>query len=110
MIEAIIKPYKLEAVKDALAEAGFVGMTVTEVKGFGRQRGQTEVTHALERVPLFLPKFKVEIAVEDAAVETAVKAIGKAVRTGKIGDGKIFIAPIETAIRIRTEEHGDHAV
>lgn len=109
-IEAIIKPFKLEAVKVALAEAGLVGMTVTEVKGFGRQRGHAEVAHAHERAPMFLPKFKIEIAVSDAAVETAITAISTAVRTGMIGDGKIFIAPIESAIRIRTEERGESSI
>jgi nitrogen regulatory protein P-II 1 len=109
-IEAIIKPFKLEEVKDALAEIGVEGMTVTEVKGFGRQKGHTEIYRGSEYTVDFLPKIKIEIVVADDMVERAAKAIVGAAKTGKIGDGKIFILPMEQAVRIRTEETGEHAV
>jgi len=109
-IEAIIKPFKLEEVKDALGEIGVEGMTVSEVKGFGRQKGHTEIYRGSEYTVDFLPKIKIEIVVTDTIVEAAVQAISKAARTGKIGDGKIFVSPIENAIRIRTDETGDRAV
>ena len=109
-IEAIIKPFKLEDVKEALAGVGVEGMTVTEIKGFGRQKGHTEIYRGSEYTVDFLPKLKLEIVLSDNAVEAAVQAIVKAAKTGKIGDGKIFVAPVEQAIRIRTEERGDQAV
>jgi nitrogen regulatory protein PII len=109
-IEAIVKPFKLEEVKDALAALGIEGMTVTEVKGFGRQKGHTEIYRGSEYTVDFLPKIKVEIVLTDTLVDQAVQAIVKAARTGKIGDGKIFVSPIENAIRIRTEETGEAAV
>ena len=109
-IEAIVKPFKLEEVKDALAEVGVVGMSVSEVKGFGRQKGHTEIYRGSEYTVDFLPKMKIETVVADQAVEDAVKAITKAANTGKIGDGKIFVLPIEQAIRIRTGENGDEAI
>ena len=109
-IEAIIKPFKLEEVKDALAEIGVEGMTITEVKGFGRQKGHTEVYRGSEYVVDFLPKIKVEIVLPDEKVEEAVAAVINAARTGKIGDGKIFVSTLEQAIRIRTEERGDQAI
>ena len=109
-IEAIIKPFKLEEVKEALAEAGIQGMTVTEVKGFGRQKGHTEIYRGSEYTVDFLPKIKLEIVLSDALVDSASNAIVKAAKTGKIGDGKIFISGVEEAIRIRTEETGDKAV
>ena len=109
-IEAIIKPFKLEEVKDALAEMGIEGMTVSEVKGFGRQKGHTEIYRGSEYIVDFLPKIKVEVVLTDAQLEQATAAIVKAAKTGKIGDGKIFISPIEEAIRIRTEEKGEQAV
>ena len=109
-VEAIIKPFKLEEVKDALGEVGIEGMTVTEVKGFGRQKGHTEIYRGSEYTVDFLPKIKIELVVPDGSVETAVAAIIKAAKTGKIGDGKIFVSPIEQAIRIRTEEKGEAAV
>jgi len=109
-IEAIIKPFKLEEVKDALAEIGVEGMTVSEVKGFGRQKGHTEIYRGSEYTVDFLPKIKVEVVVTDAIVESAAQAIIKAAKTGKIGDGKVFISPIDEAVRIRTEETGDKAV
>ena len=109
-IEAIIKPFKLEDVKEALNQAGIEGMTISEVKGFGRQKGHTEVYRGSEYTVDFLPKIKIEIAVVDARVAAAVTAIINAAKTGKIGDGKIFVSPIEEAIRIRTEERGDAAV
>src|SRR5437899_8857688 len=109
-IEAIIKPFKLEEVKDALGEIGIEGMTVTEVKGFGRQKGHTEIYRGSEYTVDFLPKIKLEIVLSDHRVEAAVAAIIKAAKTGKIGDGKVFISPIEQAIRIRTEEKGEQAV
>ena len=109
-IEAIIKPFKLEEVKEALAEVGVEGMTVSEVKGFGRQKGHTEIYRGSEYTVDFLPKIKIDVVVSDALVDTAAQAILKAAKTGKIGDGKIFVSPVEDAIRIRTEEKGDKAV
>ncbi|MEN9732634.1 MAG: hypothetical protein RLZ45_629 [Verrucomicrobiota bacterium] len=109
-IEAIIKPFRLDDVKNALHEAGLVGMTVSEVKGFGRQKGHTEIYRGSEYTVDFLPKLKVDLVVPDSQVQIAVNAIVKAAKTGKIGDGKIFISHIEEAIRIRTEERGDQAV
>jgi nitrogen regulatory protein PII len=109
-IEAIIKPFKLEEVKDALGDIGIEGMTVTEVKGFGRQKGHTEIYRGSEYTVDFLPKIKMEIVVDDALLEQAVAAIVKSAKTGKIGDGKVFISPVEEAVRIRTEEKGRAAV
>jgi nitrogen regulatory protein PII len=109
-IEAIIKPFKLEEVKDALAEVGIEGMTVVEVKGFGRQKGHTEIYRGAEYTVDFLPKIKLETVVTDGQVESAVAAIVKAAKTGKIGDGKVFVSNIEEAVRIRTEERDDAAV
>ena len=109
-IEAIIKPFRLEDVKDALTAAGVEGMTVTEVKGFGRQKGHTEIYRGSEYTVDFLPKLKIEIVVADSRVDAAVKAIVQAAKTGKIGDGKVFVSAVETAIRIRTEESGDSAL
>jgi nitrogen regulatory protein PII len=109
-IEAIIKPFKLEEVKDALGEVGIEGMTVTEVKGFGRQRGHTEIYRGSEYTVDFLPKIKLEIVVDDDVMDNAVAAIVKSAKTGKIGDGKVFISTIEEAVRIRTEEKGAAAV
>ncbi len=109
-IEAIIKPFKLEEVKDALSEVGVDGMTVSEVKGFGRQKGHTEIYRGSEYTVDFLPKIKVEIVLPDNRTEAAVEAIVKAAKTGKIGDGKIFVTPVAEAIRIRTEEKGENAV
>ena len=109
-VEAIIKPFKLEEVKDALGEIGIQGMTVIEAKGFGRQKGHTEIYRGAEYTVDFLPKLKIEIVISDSQVEPAVNAIIKAAKTGKIGDGKIFVSSVEEAIRIRTEEKGDQAV
>ncbi len=109
-IEAIIKPFKLEEVKDALAEVGIEGMTVSEVKGFGRQRGHTEIYRGSEYTVDFLPKIKLEIVVGDEVLDSAVSAIVKSAKTGKIGDGKVFVSTIEEAVRIRTEEKGKAAV
>ncbi len=109
-IEAIIKPFKLEEVKDALAEIGIEGMTVTEVKGFGRQKGHTEIYRGSEYTVDFLPKIKLETVIADSIVDQATAAIIKAAKTGKIGDGKIFVSTVEQAVRIRTEETGDKAV
>lgn len=109
-IEAIIKPFKLEEVKEALAEIGIEGMTVTEVKGFGRQKGHTEIYRGSEYTVDFLPKIKIEIVLADSLAEKATEAIIKAAKTGKIGDGKIFIIPVDEAIRIRTEEEGEQAI
>jgi nitrogen regulatory protein PII len=109
-VEAIIKPFKLEEVKDALAEVGIEGMTVTEVKGFGRQKGHTEIYRGSEYTVDFLPKIKVEIVMDDDAVERALAAIIKAAKTGKIGDGKVFVTEVGQAIRIRTEEKGEKAL
>lgn len=109
-IEAIIKPFKLEEVKDALAELGIEGMTVSEVKGFGRQKGHTEIYRGSEYTVDFLPKIKIEVVLADGLLNDATSAIVKAAKTGKIGDGKVFIYNIEDAIRIRTEETGERAV
>jgi nitrogen regulatory protein P-II 1 len=109
-IEAIVKPFKLDEVKEALQEAGFQGITVTEVKGFGRQKGHTELYRGAEYVVDFLPKVKIEIVVSDHAVDKAVEAVRDAAQTGRIGDGKIFVSTIDQAIRIRTGETGDEAV
>ena len=109
-IEAIIKPFKMEDVKDALAEIGIQGMTVAEVKGFGRQKGHTEIYRGSEYTVEFLPKVKFEIVVHEDLVQKVVNTIVQAAKTGKIGDGKVFVLPIEDAIRIRTEERGDEAI
>jgi nitrogen regulatory protein P-II 1 len=109
-IESIIKPFKLEDVKEALHEIGIEGMTVTEVKGFGRQKGHTEIYRGSEYTVDFLPKIKIEVVTSDDRVQAAVDAIVKAARTGKIGDGKVFISPVESAIRIRTAERDEAAV
>ncbi|MES2027018.1 MAG: P-II family nitrogen regulator [Pseudomonadota bacterium] len=109
-VTAIIKPFKLDEVREALAEVGVTGLTVTEVKGFGRQKGHTELYRGAEYVVDFLPKVKVEAVVDDAGVEQAIEAIIKAARTGKIGDGKIFVQAVEQVIRIRTGETGADAV
>ena len=109
-IEAIIKPFKLEDVKEALSGLGVEGMTVSEVKGFGRQKGHTEIYRGSEYTVDFLPKIKVEVVLADGQVMAAVDAIVKAAKTGKIGDGKVFVSSIENAIRIRTEETGEQAV
>ena len=109
-IEAVIKPFKLDEVREALSEIGVSGLTVTEVKGFGRQKGHTELYRGAEYVVDFLPKVKIEIVVPDDAVETAIDSILKAAHTGKIGDGKIFVTAIERVIRIRTGETGEAAV
>ena len=109
-VEAIIKPFKLDDVKDALHDSGVSGMTVTEVKGFGRQKGHTELYRGAEYVIDFLPKVKVEVVVEDSLVDNVVEAIANAARTGRIGDGKVFVTAIEEAIRIRTGDRGPDAV
>ena len=109
-IEAIIKPFKVEDVKEALTEIGIEGMTLTEVKGFGRQKGHTEIYRGSEYTVDFLPKVKFDLVVSDDRVDQAVQAIVKAAKTGKIGDGKIFVTRIEEAIRIRTDERGENAV
>ena len=109
-IEAIIKPFKLDEVKDALHEVGLSGITVVEAKGFGRQKGHTELYRGAEYVVDFLPKVKIEIVLDDALVERAIEAIQRAAHTGRIGDGKIFVTPVEEAIRIRTGERGVEAV
>jgi nitrogen regulatory protein PII len=109
-IDAIIKPFKLEEVKEALASVGVQGLTVSEVKGFGRQKGHTEIYRGSEYTVDFLPKIKIEVVLPDALIQQAVEAIVRAARTGKIGDGKVFVSNIETAIRIRTEESGDEAI
>ena len=109
-IEAIIKPFKLDEVKDALGEVGIEGMTVSEVKGFGRQKGHTEIYRGSEYTVDFLPKIKIELVVTDQQLTKAVDVISKAAKTGKIGDGKIFVSTVEQAVRIRTEEKGDSAV
>ena len=109
-IEAIIKPFKLEEVKDTLAEIGIEGMTVTEVKGFGRQKGHTEIYRGSEYTVDFLPKIKLEIVVPDSRALDVVAAIVKAAKTGKIGDGKVFVSNVEDAVRIRTDEKGEKAV
>src|SRR5947209_12221896 len=109
-IEAILKPFKLEEVKDALGEVGITGMTVSEVKGFGLQKGHTEIYGGSEYTVDFLPKIKIEVVLSDGQAATAVEAIIKAAKTGKIGDGKIFVSSIENAVRIRTQETGEQAV
>jgi len=109
-IEAIIKPFKLEEVKDALSELGIEGMTVTEVKGFGRQKGHTEIYRGSEYTVDFLPKIKLEIVVSDDLSDKALAAIVSSARTGKIGDGKVFVQTVEAAVRIRTEETNDKAL
>ncbi|MDR1423523.1 MAG: P-II family nitrogen regulator [Azoarcus sp.] len=109
-IEAIIKPFKLDEVREAMSEVGISGLTVTEVKGFGRQKGHTELYRGAEYVVDFLPKVKVEVVVSDGVVEQAVDAIVKAARTGKIGDGKIFVSAMEQVVRIRTGETGEAAI
>ena len=109
-IEAIIKPFKLDEVREALSDVGVTGLTVTEVKGFGRQKGHTELYRGAEYVVDFLPKVKVEMILGDAMVDRAIEAIVKAARTGKIGDGKIFVSTIESALRIRTGEKDEAAI
>ena len=109
-VEAIIKPFKLEEVKEALAEIGVQGMTVTEVKGFGRQKGHTEIYRGSEYTVDFLPKVKIEVVLDDDQVDAAIEAIIDAAKTDKIGDGKIFVSPVEQAIRIRTSESGSDAL
>jgi nitrogen regulatory protein P-II 1 len=109
-IEAVIKPFKLEEVKEALSDLGIEGMTVTEVKGFGRQKGHTEIYRGSEYTVDFLPKIKIEVVLADGMVENATAAIVRAAKTGKIGDGKVFVYPIEEAIRIRTDETGEKAI
>ena len=110
LLTAIIKPFKLEEVREALSEIGVQGITVTEVKGFGRQKGHTELYRGAEYVVDFLPKVKIELALTEEMVDKAIEAISKAARTGKIGDGKIFVQPIEQVVRIRTGETGKEAV
>jgi nitrogen regulatory protein P-II 2 len=110
MITAVVKPFKLDDVREALSEIGVQGITVTEVKGFGRQKGHTELYRGAEYVVDFLPKVKIEIAVTDSLVDQVIEAISKAANTGKIGDGKIFVAQLEQAVRIRTGEVGDDAI
>jgi len=109
-IEAVIKPFKLDDVKDALHEVGVSGITVSEVKGFGRQKGHTELYRGAEYVIDFLPKVKVEVVVEDMLVDNVIEAITQAARTGRIGDGKIFVLPIDEAVRIRTGDRGADAI
>jgi nitrogen regulatory protein P-II 1 len=109
-ITAIIKPFKLEEVREALGDVGVSGLTVTEVKGFGRQKGHTELYRGAEYVVDFLPKVKIEVVVADDVVERVIEAVTRSARTGKIGDGKIFVVPVEQAIRIRTGETGEDAV
>jgi nitrogen regulatory protein P-II 1 len=109
-IEAVIKPFKLDEVREALSEVGITGLTVSEVKGFGRQKGHTELYRGAEYVVDFLPKIKVEVVVTDSIVDQAIEAIVKAARTGKIGDGKIFVMPVEQVVRIRTGETDEQAV
>ena len=109
-IEAVIKPFKLEDVEDALAEAGITGMTVSDVKGYGRQQGHSELYRGAEYVVDFLPKIKIDIVVKDEMVDSVVNAIVGSAKTGKIGDGKIFISSLEEVIRIRTEERGNEAI
>ena len=110
LITAIIKPFKLDEVREALSEVGVSGITVSEVKGFGRQKGHTELYRGAEYVVDFLPKVRIEAAVEDGILDRAIEAIEKSARTGKIGDGKIFVSPIEQAVRIRTGEANEDAV
>ncbi|MGB0371457.1 MAG: P-II family nitrogen regulator [Opitutales bacterium] len=110
LIKAIIKPFKLEEVKEALSDIGIEGMTVTEVKGFGRQKGHTEIYRGSEYTVDFLPKVMIDVAVADDVATKTVETIVKAAKTGKIGDGKVFVVPVEEAIRIRTDESGDGAI
>jgi nitrogen regulatory protein PII len=110
LVTAIIKPFKLDEVREGLSEVGVTGLTVTEIKGFGRQKGHTELYRGAEYVVDFLPKVRVEVAVSDHQVEAVIDAVIKAARTGKIGDGKIFVSPLEEVIRIRTGENGDQAL
>ncbi len=110
LVTAIIKPFKLDEVRDGLSDVGITGLTVTETKGFGRQKGHTELYRGAEYVVDFLPKVRVEVAVSDSQVETVIEALIKAARTGKIGDGKIFVTPLEQVVRIRTGETGDTAL
>ena len=110
LISAVIKPFKLDEVREALSEVGVKGLTVTEVKGFGRQKGHTELYRGAEYVVDFLPKVKIEVGVDDAQVEAVIEAISKAAQTGKIGDGKVFVLPLEEAVRIRTGETGKEAL
>jgi nitrogen regulatory protein P-II 2 len=110
LVTAIIKPFKLDDVRESLSEMGVHGMTVTEVKGFGRQKGHTELYRGAEYVVDFLPKVKVEVAIDDSALESCLEAITKAANTGKVGDGKIFVATLEEVVRIRTGETGSEAV
>ena len=110
LVSAIIKPFKLDEVRDSLTSVGVSGLTVSEVKGFGRQKGHTEIYRGSEYTVDFLPKIKIEIVLGDAMVEAATAAIIKAAKTGKIGDGKVFISPIDEAVRIRTDETGEKAV
>ena len=109
-IEAIVKPFKLDEVREALSEVGVTGLTVTEVKGFGRQKGHTELYRGAEYVVDFLPKVKIEVVLEDSQVEPAIEAIQQAARTDRIGDGKIFVTNVEEAVRIRTGERGTDAI
>lgn len=110
LVKAIIKPFKLEEVKEALSEVGIEGMTVTEVKGFGRQKGHTEIYRGSEYTVDFLPKVMIEIVVDDEEAQKTAEAVANAAKTGKIGDGKVFIMPVESAIRIRTDESGSEAL
>ena len=110
MVTAIVKPFKLDDVREALSDIGVQGITVSEVKGFGRQKGHTELYRGAEYVVAFLPKVKIEVVVPDGIVEQVIEAVTKAARTGKIGDGKIFVTPIDQAVRIRTGETGEEAV
>jgi len=110
LVTAIIKPFKLDEVREGLSEVGITGLTVTEIKGFGRQKGHTELYRGAEYVVDFLPKIRVEVAVSDEQVEPVIEAIIKAARTGKIGDGKIFVTPLDEVVRIRTGEQGDEAL
>ncbi|MDX1735220.1 MAG: P-II family nitrogen regulator [Halioglobus sp.] len=110
LITAIVKPFKLDDVREALSEIGVQGITVTEVKGFGRQKGHTELYRGAEYVVDFLPKVKIEVAVSDGVVDQTIEAITKAANTGKIGDGKVFVSPMEQVIRIRTGETGEDAI
>ena len=109
-IEAIIKPFKIEEVKDALGELGIQGMTLTEVKGYGRQKGHTEIYRGSEYTADFLPKLKLELVVAEGVVENVIRAIVESAKTGKIGDGKVFVIPVENTVRIRTGETGEQAV
>ena len=110
MVEAIVKPFKLDEVKEALTKAGIQGMTVEEVKGFGRQKGHTEIYRGAEYTVDFLPKIKIEVVLSEALAVAAVEAVVKAAKTGKIGDGKVFVSPVENVVRIRTGETGEEAV